>query len=79
MILLPLSSVPACKMARSEESKRHKVLYNIGYKAKTYRRYRLDVRFDNKDVIDKLESVPNRNKYLLDLIKADIDRQKKGE
>lgn len=60
-------------MARqSKESKKRKSLYDMDYKKKSYRRYRLDVRYDDTEVIDFLESLENKNKYLLDLIKQDI-------
>lgn len=66
-------------MARlSEKAQKKRAQYNIDFKKRSYKRYRLDVRYDNTEIIEKLDSVPNKNKYLQDLIKADIEKDKKG-
>ena len=50
----------------------NKSTYINEYNKDNYSMYPLRVRKNNYDVIEKLNSVPNRNKYLLDLIENDI-------
>lgn len=48
----------------------------IKYLKKAYQRYTIRVRKDDeKDIIDKLESVGSINKYVKDLIKADMKKK----
>ena len=58
-------------MAKNSEAK---IKANHKYDSKTYRIYRFRVRKDDKDVIDKLESVPSKNGYVLELIRKDIKK-----
>lgn len=47
--------------------------YNQDYKKKHYRAFSIQVSIDNcADVIQKLESVPNKVEYIVRLIRADI-------
>lgn len=40
-------------------------------------RYVVDLnRSNEKDIIDKLESVPNKKQYIISLIKKDIEKEK---
>lgn len=43
------------------------------YNKENYKMYPFRVRKDNDCVIEKLNSIPNRNKYILDLIENDIN------
>ena len=43
------------------------------YNKENYKMYPFRVRKDNDSVIEKLNSIPNRNKYILDLIENDIN------
>lgn len=45
------------------------------FKRKNYRSYRFEVRKDNKRVIDKLDSTPNKTAYIIGLIEDDITRK----
>lgn len=47
--------------------------HNANYKSKTYKRVTLLIRKDDDDVLNKLENVPSKNKYIIDLIKKDIE------
>ena len=41
-------------------------------------RYVVDLnRSNEKDIVDKLESVPNKKQYIISLIKKDIENEKK--
>lgn len=63
-------------MPLSEESKKRKAAYNEAYKAKTYRRYLIRVRLDDTEVIEKLNSIENVQGYIVNLIRADIEKGK---
>lgn len=46
------------------------------YDKKTYFRLSLLIRKDDKEIINKLESVPSKNGYIINLIKEDIANKK---
>ena len=46
------------------------------YDKKTYLRLSLLIRKDDKEIINKLESVPSKNGYIINLIKEDIANKK---
>ena len=50
-----------------------KIDYIKSYNLKTYRRYELNIRQDDKKVIEKLNNQKSVNGYLLNLIRKDID------
>lgn len=60
-------------MAKNSEAK---IRNNNVYAKKTYLRFMMNVRKDDKDVIKKLESVPSKNRYIIDLIRKDIKASK---
>lgn len=60
-------------MAKNSEAK---IRNNNVYAKKTYLRFMMNVRKDDKDVIKKLESVPSKNGYIIDLIRKDIKASK---
>lgn len=47
------------------------------YQRKTYCRTVLRIRYDDKEVLEKLKSVPSKKDYIVSLIKDDI--AKKGK
>ena len=47
------------------------------YDKENYKHYHIKVRCDEKEVIEKLNTVESKNGYILDLIKKDIARNKK--
>lgn len=49
--------------------------YIDGYNKQTYKMFQFRVRNDNKDVLNKLDSVASKNKYINDLILNDVHRQ----
>lgn len=58
-------------MGRDEENRKKWVKTNIY-------RYNFELnRINDKELIDKLESVPNKKQYLISLIKQDIENEKK--
>lgn len=59
-----------------EEKKYKQLVYQNDYNKEHYKRYGLMVSIKEKDVISKLESVASKNKYIIDLIKKDIERIK---
>lgn len=61
----------------SEEKKKFdQIKYGNEYKKKHYKRYRMDVKFENKEVIEKMDSVEGKNAYLIRLVEEDIKREK---
>lgn len=46
------------------------------YQKQTYKRYIFQVRKDDTDLINWLESKPNKQRYILDLIEADMNKNK---
>lgn len=60
-------------MAKNSEAK---IRNNNKYAKKTYLRFMMNVRKDDKEVIKKLESVTSKNGYILDLIRKDIKASK---
>lgn len=48
--------------------------YIKDYNKETYKRYSLMIRKDNVDVIEKLESQPSKNAYIISLIEKDIGK-----
>lgn len=64
-------------MARKKYTPRQRMdklnAYNKEYKQKHYRAYSVQLSIDNHaDVIQKLDSVPNKTDYIASLIRADI-------
>ena len=47
--------------------------YITEFKKKNYRRFVIDVRYDNRRIIDRLESVENRSSYIIGLVEKDIE------
>ena len=61
----------------SEQAKKRKAEYDAKYKKENERQYILHVNKNtNADIIAKLDSVPNKQKYIFDLIKKDIEDNK---
>jgi len=58
-----------------EKEKFNQMEYINEFKRKNYRSYRFEVRKDNKRVIDKLDSTPNKTAYIIGLIEDDITRK----
>ncbi len=54
----------------------NKQKYVNDYIKEKYKSIKIRVRNDDKKVIAKLESVPNINKYILDLIREDIKKER---
>ena len=50
--------------------------YIQDYQKQTYKRYIFQVRKDNADLISWLESKPNKQRYILDLIEKDMNQNK---
>ena len=49
------------------------------YKAKTYKRFLLELRLlDDRDIIEFVYSKGNTNKYLRDLVRADMAKERNG-
>lgn len=48
--------------------------YIADYAKSHYKRIELRIRFDELEVIKKLESVPSKNAYIVELIKNDIKK-----
>ena len=46
------------------------------YQKQTYKRYIFQVRKENLELINWLESKPNKQRYILDLIEADLKKSK---
>ena len=49
---------------------------NNDYKKETYERLTIRIRKDDTEILEKLESVESKNKYILDLIREDIKASK---
>ena len=49
---------------------------NRKYKKETYEKLTIRVRKDDKEILEKLESVESKNAYILDLIRKDIKASK---
>ena len=47
------------------------------YQIKTYSRIVLRIRYDDKEVLEKLKSVPSKKDYIVSLIKDDIAKNGK--
>lgn len=47
------------------------------YQRKTYCRIVLRIRYDDKEVLEKLKSVPSKKDYIVSLIKDDIAKNGK--
>ncbi len=64
----------------SEKARKKKSEYNTIYNQEHTRRFVLNAnRNTDKEIIEKLESVPNKQKYIFDLIRNDIlANQKRG-
>lgn len=51
----------------------NKQKYIDSYNKENYKMYQFRIKRDDMDIIDKLDSCPNRNQYVVNLIKDDID------
>lgn len=60
----------------TEKKKPNRNQYWYEYKKKNYKRYNIIVRLDDKDVLEKLDSVKSVNGYILGLIKEDLKNGK---
>ena len=60
------------------EKKYKQIEYQNDYNKEHYKRYGLMISIKEKDVIEKLESVYSKNRYIIDLIKKDIEKSKKN-
>lgn len=58
------------KRDRKEANKR-----DLEYKKKTYRQIAIRIRKDDTEILEKLNNVPNKTDYILDLIRKDINRK----
>ena len=62
----------------SEKARKKKSEYNTIYNQEHTRRFVLNAnRNTDKEIIEKLENVPNKQKYIFDLIRKDILANKK--
>ena len=50
--------------------------YIQDYQKQTYKRYIFQVRKENVELINWLESKPNKQRYILDLIEKDMNQNK---
>lgn len=57
-------------------NRKNKDRINNEYKARTYTRVSVLIRREDKDVIEKLESVESKTQYIVDLIRKDIEASK---
>lgn len=65
-------------MALSEDAKKKQREYNYKYKKENC--VQIAIRFSKlyeQDVLDKLDSVPNKRQYILNLIRKDIESSDK--
>ena len=46
--------------------------YKKKFDSENYKRIGIKIKLEDKDVIEKLESVPNKSEYIRNLIKEDI-------
>lgn len=53
-------------------SKEKKYQYIAKFNKENYKHYHIKVNLKEKDVIDKLDSQPSKNGYIVNLIKKDI-------
>lgn len=61
----------------SEQAKKRKAEYDAKYKKENERQYIIHInKKTNADIIAKLDSVPNKQKYIFDLIRKDIEDNK---
>lgn len=58
------------------EKKNKKYEYIAKFNRENYRHYHIKVNLKDKDVIEKLESVPSKNGYIVELIREDIKKSK---
>lgn len=62
----------------SEKARKKKSEYNTLYNSKNIRRFVLNANCNtDKDIIEHLEKTSNKQKYIFDLIRADILANKK--
>ena len=62
----------------SDKARQKKSKYNTEYNAKNTRRFVMNANKNtDQDIIEKLESVENKQKYIFDLIRKDIIANKK--
>ena len=58
------------------KNRQSKIAANNKYTNKTYKSIIFRVRKDNTKILDKLESVPSKNAYIISLIEQDIENEK---
>lgn len=57
----------------SETARKNKVDYNIEYKKKTIKQFKMDLNYNTmSDVIDWLDKQDNKQGYVIDLIRKDM-------
>lgn len=56
----------------SKEYLERKAAYIKQYQKKVYKHFSFKVRLNRKDIIEKLETVPNKSEYIISLITKDI-------
>lgn len=61
----------------SKEYLQRKAAYIKRYQKEVYKHVSFKVRFTRKDILDKLDSVPNKSEYIVSLIEKDIAESKK--
>lgn len=60
-------------MAQKKEKKRNE--YWIKYAKKNYRQVKIIIRYDEQDVLNKLENVDSISQYIIKLIKDDLKKE----
>lgn len=58
-----------------ENPKRKQYEYIAKFNRDNYKHYHIKVNLKDKDVIEKLDSVPSKNGYITDLIRKDIGKE----
>ena len=64
------------KIARKKSGLFDQSKYIQDYQKQTYKRYIFQVRKENVELINWLESKPNKQRYILDLIEKDMNQNK---
>ena len=70
------SSLGGVNIVRKKSGSFDQSKYIQEYQKQTYKRYIFQVRKDNTELINWLESMPNKQRYILDLIETDMNKSK---
>ena len=70
------SSLGGVNIVRKKSGSFDQSKYIQDYQKQTYKRYIFQVRKDNTELINWLESKPNKQRYILDLIETDMNKNK---